>query len=142
MFATRQTARTASRFAAQLRAPAQRRLASSSTENEFIKERQHIKDHASGTTVCLLVPDRAKPEVEIEDDLGNAAEHSREPMTNKGRSGVGPCLALAGANAYYLWNAHWEHWSHMPPLEERTEYPYQNIRTKNYQWGDGDKTIL
>lgn len=77
--------------------------------------------------------------MEIEDDLGNAAEHSREPMTNKGRSGVGPCLALAGANAYYLWNAHWEHWSHMPPLEERTEYPYQNIRTKNYQWGDGDK---
>ena len=27
----------------------------------------------------------------------------------------------------------------MPPLEERTEYPYQNIRTKNFQWGDGDK---
>lgn len=27
----------------------------------------------------------------------------------------------------------------MPPLEERTEYPYQNIRSKNYQWGDGDK---
>jgi hypothetical protein len=30
----------------------------------------------------------------------------------------------------------------MPPLEERTEYPYQNIRTKNYQWGDGDKVSL
>ncbi|GKT95186.1 cytochrome C oxidase subunit [Colletotrichum tofieldiae] len=28
------------------------------------------------------------------------------------------------------------------PLEERVEYPYQNIRTKNYQWGDGDKTIF
>ncbi len=27
----------------------------------------------------------------------------------------------------------------MPPLEERTEYPYQNIRTKNFCWGDGDK---
>lgn len=27
----------------------------------------------------------------------------------------------------------------MPPLEERTEYSYQNIRSKNYQWGDGDK---
>ena len=27
----------------------------------------------------------------------------------------------------------------MPPLEERTEYSYQNIRTKNYQWGEGDK---
>lgn len=30
----------------------------------------------------------------------------------------------------------------MPPLEERVEYPYQNIRTKNFAWGDGDKTLL
>lgn len=43
-------------------------------------------------------------------------------------SGVAPCLIAAGVNAYYLWNEHWEHWSHMPPLEERVEYPYQNIR--------------
>ncbi|KAK4145424.1 cytochrome c oxidase, subunit VIa [Dichotomopilus funicola] len=41
-----------------------------------------------------------------------------------------------------LWNEHWEHWSHLPPLEERVEYPYQNIRTRNYQWGDGDKTAF
>jgi hypothetical protein len=27
----------------------------------------------------------------------------------------------------------------MAPLEERPEYPYQNIRTKNFFWGDGDK---
>lgn len=27
----------------------------------------------------------------------------------------------------------------MPPLEERTEYPYQNIRSRNFPWGDGDK---
>ena len=27
----------------------------------------------------------------------------------------------------------------MPALEDRTEYAYQNIRTKNYQWGNGDK---
>ena len=27
----------------------------------------------------------------------------------------------------------------MPPLEERPEYPYQNIRVKNFPWGDGDK---
>ena len=27
----------------------------------------------------------------------------------------------------------------MPPLEERVEYPYQNIRSKAYPWGDGDK---
>lgn len=53
-----------------------------------------------------------------------------------------PCLILAGGNAYRLWNEHWEHWSHMPPLEERVEYPYQNIRHKNFPWGDGDKTIF
>jgi hypothetical protein len=27
----------------------------------------------------------------------------------------------------------------MEPLEERPEYPYQNLRTKNYFWGNGDK---
>ncbi|KAF3768414.1 hypothetical protein M406DRAFT_56116 [Cryphonectria parasitica EP155] len=53
-----------------------------------------------------------------------------------------PALFGAGINAYWLWNEHWEHWSHLPPLEERPEYPYQNIRTKNYQWGDGDKTLF
>ncbi len=49
MFATRQVVRNAPRFAAQARATAQRRFASTA-ENEFIKERQHIKDHAKGTT--------------------------------------------------------------------------------------------
>ncbi|KAK6956190.1 hypothetical protein Daesc_001463 [Daldinia eschscholtzii] len=53
-----------------------------------------------------------------------------------------PALILAGANAYKLWNEHWEHWEHLPPLEERVEYPYQNIRTKNFPWGDGDKTLF
>ncbi len=50
MFATRQAVRNAPRFVAQARAGAQRRFASSASENEFIKERQHIKDHADGTT--------------------------------------------------------------------------------------------
>lgn len=54
-------------------------------------------------------------------------------------SAVIPCLALAGLNAYNIWVEHWEHWEHMPPLEERVEYPYQNIRVKNFPWGDGDK---
>ncbi|PTU21951.1 hypothetical protein P175DRAFT_0434832 [Aspergillus ochraceoroseus IBT 24754] len=52
---------------------------------------------------------------------------------------VAPCLILAGLNAYNLWEEHWEHWEHMAPLEERVEYPYQNIRSKNFPWGDGDK---
>lgn len=50
-----------------------------------------------------------------------------------------PALIIAGANAYVLWNEHWSHWEHLPPLEERTEYPYQNIRSRNFYWGDGDK---
>ncbi|KAF4984446.1 hypothetical protein FZEAL_409 [Fusarium zealandicum] len=110
----RQFTRTASRFTAQMRVPAQRRFAST-TENEFIKERQHIKEHAQGTTALWK-------KISI--------------------YGVIPSMILASANAYWLWSEHWEHWSHMPPLEERTEYPYQNIRTKNYQWGNGDKTIF
>jgi len=53
-----------------------------------------------------------------------------------------PCIILASINAWNLWDEHWEHWKHMPPLEERIEYPYQNVRTKNFPWGDGDKTLL
>lgn len=30
----------------------------------------------------------------------------------------------------------------MPALEERPEYPYQNIRTRNFPWGDGDKVCI
>ncbi|KOS21849.1 Cytochrome c oxidase subunit 6A [Escovopsis weberi] len=111
MLAARQALRTAPRFAARARTPATRRMASTpakATENEFIKEREHVKEHAASTTGDAVIPS----------------------------------VAIAAANAYWLWNVHWEHWSHMPPLEERTEYPYQNIRTKNFPWGDGDKTIF
>ncbi|KAI2620553.1 COX6A-domain-containing protein [Hypoxylon sp. NC1633] len=121
MLHQRQILRATPRLAAQLRAAntpvfrsaMQRRLAS--TENAFIKERQAVKEHASATT---------------------------ELWRKISIYGVVPCLILAGVNAYTLWNQHWEHWSHMPPLEERVEYPYQNIRTKNYPWGDGDKTLF
>jgi cytochrome c oxidase subunit 6a len=50
-----------------------------------------------------------------------------------------PALCIGGVNAWRLWDEHWEHKSHEPPVEERTEYPYMNIRTKNFFWGDGDK---
>lgn len=46
---------------------------------------------------------------------------------------------IAGVNAWRLWEEHWEHKAHEGPIEERTEYPYMNIRTKNFFWGDGDK---
>ena len=64
----------------------------------------------------------------------------REKSTDLQRPSVTiPCLIIASVNAYNLWTEHWEHWAHEPPLEERPEYPYQNIRTKNYIWKDGDK---
>ncbi|KAI0602562.1 cytochrome c oxidase subunit VIa-domain-containing protein [Biscogniauxia sp. FL1348] len=116
----RQVLRSAPRLTAQLRAAPvfrsglQTRLAST-TENAFIKERRAVKEHAASTT---------------------------ELWRKISIYAVIPCLILAGANAYKQWNEHWEHWEHLPPLEERVEYPYQNIRTKNYPWGDGDKTLF
>jgi hypothetical protein len=50
-----------------------------------------------------------------------------------------PSVILASINAYRLWTEHWEHVAHGPALEDKPEYPFQNIRTKNYFWGDGDK---
>jgi len=114
------TLRPALRLAARLRAPGQRRLMGSSapasaTENAFVRERRAVKEHAAGTTDLWR-------KISIYACI--------------------PALIAGGVNAYYLWNQHWEHWSHMPPLEERVEYPYQNIRVKNYPWGDGDKTLF
>ncbi|KAK2800854.1 hypothetical protein FQN50_007995 [Emmonsiellopsis sp. PD_5] len=71
-----------------------------------------------------------------------AAVKAHAAATSGEYIGVIPVVILAAINAKNLWDEHWEHWEHMPPLEERVEYPYQNIRTKNYPWGDGDKTLL
>ena len=67
--------------------------------------------------------------------------HTRQydRTTNTNRSVVIPSIILAGVNAYRLWTEHWEHVAHGPALEDKPEYPFQNIRTKNYFWGDGDK---
>lgn len=56
-----------------------------------------------------------------------------------------PALIVASVNAKIRWDAHWEHVAHeehVNPRAERPEYAYQNIRTKNYFWGDGDKVRL
>lgn len=48
---------------------------------------------------------------------------------------------IASANAYTLYNEHWEHEAHRPPPEERPQYEYMNIRNKLYPWGDGNKVL-
>jgi cytochrome c oxidase subunit 6a len=50
MIAQRQIARAAQRFSAQARAQTQRRFASHETENHFVRERRHVKEHAGPTT--------------------------------------------------------------------------------------------
>lgn len=50
MFAQRQIARATQRLTAQARAQAQRRFASTETENSFVRERRHVKEHAGPTT--------------------------------------------------------------------------------------------
>ncbi|KAJ5884973.1 hypothetical protein N7495_009483 [Penicillium taxi] len=116
---TRNIARLSQR-AAPLRSAAQRRFNSVEAkpswiaDNEFNRERAAVKHHASSTSGLWF----------------------------KLSLCVIPVLIGGSINAYSLWNEHWEHWAHMPPLEERTEYPYQNCRTKNFPFGDGDKTIF
>jgi hypothetical protein len=48
-------------------------------------------------------------------------------------------MIVAAVNGKLRWDAHWEHVAHDTPREDKPEYAYQNIRTKNYFWGDGDK---
>ncbi|KAF2751949.1 cytochrome c oxidase-like protein subunit VIa [Sporormia fimetaria CBS 119925] len=115
-------ARAAPRFTP-VRAPIRRRMYSSepgkrfagAEDNEFNREREHIKQHAG----------------ESGDFWGKLCIYV-----------VIPCLIVGVVNAKIRWDAHWEHVSHEPPRSERPEYPYQNIRTKNFFWGDGDKTLF
>ncbi|KAL3472662.1 FAD binding domain-containing protein [Aspergillus californicus] len=117
MFPQRSMLRLTQRFAA-VRSAAQRRFNSTQAkypwivDNEFNRERAAVQHHAASTS-----------------DLWRKLSIF----------GVIPCLIGGGLNAYNLWTEHWEHWEHMTPLEERVEYPYQNIRSKNFPWGDGDK---
>ncbi|EPE04559.1 cytochrome c oxidase subunit [Ophiostoma piceae UAMH 11346] len=84
-------------------------------ETEYVRNRRLVQEHAASTTSLWR----------------NLSIYATIPV-----------VIAALANAYYRYQEHVEHESHLPPLEERTEYPYQNIRTKNFPWGDGDKTIF
>jgi hypothetical protein len=80
----------------------------------------------------------------LENKLGMAFESRRGlgGNTNILPSVAIPCIIVASVNAKIRWDAHWEHVAHEEhenPRAERPEYSYQNIRTKNYFWGDGDK---
>jgi cytochrome c oxidase subunit 6a len=155
--------RTSQRFASQLRSPAirtpfQRRFASTegsaftgAEDNAFNRERKAVKDHAAATSGSSMmdVPLEDAPKADRSWQISGASFPSSE-KPEEGKCGKElarltvdsvtiPCLIIAGVNAYNLWNEHWAHWEHMAPLEERPEYPYQNIRTKNFFWGDGDK---
>ncbi|KAK6383310.1 hypothetical protein LTR65_010295 [Meristemomyces frigidus] len=83
-------------------------------DNAFNRERAAVKDHAAASSDTWR-----KGSIYI----------------------VIPCLIIAAVNAWRLWGEHWEHAAH-EPIEDRVEYPYMNIRTKNYFWGDGDKTLF
>ncbi|TVY19533.1 Cytochrome c oxidase subunit 6A [Lachnellula arida] len=115
----------------------QRRLASTESkfvgaeDNAFNRERKAVKDHAAATSVSY-----------DEEWRGSLGRGQRRGLTLRLCSAVIPCLLISGANAYNLWTEHWAHWEHLPPLEERPEYPYQNIRARNFCWGDGDKTFF
>ncbi|WPH01760.1 cytochrome c oxidase subunit VIa [Acrodontium crateriforme] len=104
-----------------IRTIAARRWASSTSElkgaadNAFNRERQAVKDHAAATS---------------------------DTWRKLSIYAVIPCLIVASINAWRLWDEHWEHVAHGPALEDKPEYPYQNIRTKNFFWGDGDKTLF
>ncbi|OBT49488.1 hypothetical protein VE00_00304 [Pseudogymnoascus sp. WSF 3629] len=129
MFSSRSIVRAAAPIRSQtVRQAIQKRLAHAEAklpagvqDNAFNRERQAVKDHAAATSVMR--------------------EQDRRKMVER-KTAVIPCLIVSGVNAYNLWNEHWEHWAHREPLEERPEYPYQNVRSKNYFWGNGDKTLF
>ncbi|KAF8458503.1 cytochrome c oxidase subunit VIa-domain-containing protein [Terfezia claveryi] len=91
------------------------REAKAAAENAFIKERVATKHHAAETAELWR-----KLSIYI----------------------VIPALIVSSINAYNLWTEHWDHVAHDTPIEEKPEYPYQNIRSKNFFWGDGDKTLF
>ncbi|KAJ5922583.1 hypothetical protein N7516_010286 [Penicillium verrucosum] len=127
MFSQRNLGRLSQRASQQMRsAPVrstiQRRFNSAEAkpswivDNEFNRERAAVKHHAASTSGTPL----AQTFHLCRDSLPYWWRSQRlQPLVR--------ALGALGAHG---------------PLEERTEYPYQNIRVKNFPWGDGDKTIF
>ena len=162
MFPKRSLLRISQTLGAQIRTPAvrsniRRRFASTNNppltgtaDNAFNRERQAVKAHAAATSGQLhQIPNvkdvlliNFRPLAETVDLVPNLTAIYREMEILTFASVTIPCLIIAGVNAYALWTEHWEHEAHMPPLEERPQYSYMNIRTKKFPWGDGDKVSL
>ncbi|SCU87795.1 LAMI_0D07514g1_1 [Lachancea mirantina] len=56
-----------------------------------------------------------------------------------------PAITLAAINTYFIEAEHAEHRKHLkhvPDSEWPTPYEFQNIRSKPFFWGDGDKTLF
>lgn len=56
-----------------------------------------------------------------------------------------PAIALAAVNTYFVeaeHARHREHLKHVPDSDWPKDYEFQNIRTKPFFWGDGDKTMF
>ncbi|KAF2021732.1 COX6A-domain-containing protein [Aaosphaeria arxii CBS 175.79] len=122
MFAQRMMFRSSQRFGVARSALRRRNYSSESPkqfagaeDNEFNRERAKIAEHA-----------------------GESGEFWRKLTLYV----AVPALIVASVNAKIRWDAHWEHVAHGPKLEDKVEYPYQNIRTKNFWFGDGDKTLF
>ncbi|EDO14534.1 hypothetical protein Kpol_246p3 [Vanderwaltozyma polyspora DSM 70294] len=56
-----------------------------------------------------------------------------------------PAIGLTAINTYFVEKEHAnhrEHLKHIPDSEWPKQYEFQNIRSKPYFWGDGDKTLF
>lgn len=58
---------------------------------------------------------------------------------------AGPAILATAINTYFVEAEHAEHRKHLAHVSDEdwpVQYDYQNIRTKNFFWGDGDKTLF
>ncbi|KAH3901624.1 cytochrome c oxidase subunit VIa SCDLUD_001390 [Saccharomycodes ludwigii] len=56
-----------------------------------------------------------------------------------------PAIALAAVNTYFIEAEHAEHREHLKHVKDEDwpkDYEFQNIRSKPFFWGDGDKTLF